>query len=325
MPTKRVSTGKWRRYHNQTRLQRLLDVRTSALNVRDLVKLNIGVAQALTSLRRFKPDVVFVKGGYVGLPVGLAARLLRIPLVIHESDVVFGLSNRLLASRAQVIATGFPVSHYPAQWRAKLRFTGVPVRPNQFKVTRSQGREFFGYKPGDRVVLIFGGSLGAVAINSAVMANAGKLSSDYKIIHISGRGDFDRVKGWLKTQPEMVQNNYNLYSFLPKELGLAIAASDTVVARAGMSSVTEVAAAQRPLIVVPGPQLGDQPKNAATLKKLGAAIVVDQAKLERELTPAIKRLFANPDQAQRLASSLGKLAKPGAAQAVADLILEAAA
>ena len=160
-----ISAGKFRRYRRGWRKE-LADINTSKSNAKDLFKFGKGYMQSKKILKNFKPDVVFTKGGYVTVPVGLAAKSQNIPLVIHDSDTVFGVANRVLASRAKKIATGFPAEAFDTSLeKNKIVFTGNPVRNELLSTSLEKAKSTFGFKNNKPIVFIFAGSQGAEAIN----------------------------------------------------------------------------------------------------------------------------------------------------------------
>lgn len=184
IPYQAIATGKWRRY---------LDFENILLNVRDLFRINLGVVQAFFAVRRFKPDVIFSKGGYVSVPVLIAGWLLRVPIVIHDSDAIPGMTTRLVARFATKICLGYKeaADHFKSgKIKAKIVVTGVPIREEMLKGTRAQGLKKSGLKGEKPIVLIMGGSLGAEKINVAVREALPELLKKVEILHITGRGKF---------------------------------------------------------------------------------------------------------------------------------------
>lgn len=315
-----IQAGKWRRYPGAGGWRNLVDIKTHLLNLRDLFKLVIGFWQSLFILMRLRPRVVFVKGGYVGLPVGLAAWVLGLPLIIHESDIVAGLSNRILARLAKTIATGWPTHYYP-QWRGKhLVFTGNPIRSELLATTTTPGR-------GQRSrLLVIGGSSGARAINRAIVSHLEVLSKDFDLTHVAGRRDYTSTA---TTKPigESVKKNYHLVEFLDTgALATAYRRADIIISRAGMNTLAEVAAIGKPLIVVPHPTTpGDhQRANARALEHEQAALVIEQSQLADKLVPTLRELSASTQHQQLLVKGLKRLAKPEAAKLLAKEVLRLA-
>jgi len=170
-----ISAGKFRRNHFDSKFAKLMNLSTLGPNARDGLRTIQGVTQALRILRKFKPDVVFLKGGFVCMPVGIAARMLGVPFVIHESDVTPGITNRVLSRWAAKIAVGFPVKSYQVFDPAKLVYVGNPVRQDILKAHRLEGLAHFGLDDKRPVILITGGSQGAAQINSVVLGSVAEL------------------------------------------------------------------------------------------------------------------------------------------------------
>lgn len=311
----RISAGKFRRYHDETYLQKLLDIKTNALNFRDGFRVLLGVGQAWRLLGKIRPNAVFVKGGYVGLPVGLAAHLRRIPIIIHESDARPGLTNRVLGKYAHIIATGFPAKTYH-EWKGKpVVFTGNPIRDSMLNAKPGAARRTLKLSTKAKVVLIMGGSSGSAAINAAIEENIEKLCSNYEVFHITGSN-----KGKLKKTTK----NYHQYEFVTDKLALLLAASDCVVARAGMNTVTEVAAYRKPLVVIPAPHLTDQTLNAAALVDANSAILINQQELSAQLPDVLEQLFSSVSKRQGLSRNIASFYRPRAAVELANIIIQSA-
>ncbi|HET9105277.1 MAG TPA: undecaprenyldiphospho-muramoylpentapeptide beta-N-acetylglucosaminyltransferase [Solirubrobacteraceae bacterium] len=281
---------------------------------RDPVKaLNAGLtdAGALRACRRIirelKPDAVFGAGGYVAGPVGLAAVVARIPLVLLESDSHLGLTNRLLARVARRVCLAFPL-----QGREPPRYlvTGRPIPPPA--TDRAAARERFGLGPDDRVVLVFGGSLGARSINqAAVEAFAG---ADFRVLHAAGERDFADLQA--------PGPHYDLRSYID-DFNQALLASDLVVARSG-GSVFEVAAHGKPMILIPYPHAtaDHQTANARYMERAGAAVVIPDGELSAaRLAEAARELLGRPETLATMAAAAATVARPQAASEVARAIL----
>lgn len=316
----KIQAGKLRRYHDEGWWQRLLDIKTNLLNLFDGFRLIIGICRSWWLLGRIKPDVVFIKGGYVGLPVGIAARLRKHPIVIHESDVRPGLTNLWLAKYASLIATGFPLEHYP-QWRGKnTRFTGNPVRHSVLMApSQTSAKRKLGYSRTDKVVLIAGGSSGAQVLNQAVTAQLEKLTKHFRIIHITGKADYAQ----LKELPKLMHlgDAYTVYEFAASNLPTLLSAADCIVSRAGTNMIAEAAALGKPLILVPAPQLSDQTKNAQVLVQHQAAWMLKQDDL-RGLPQLLAKLMASTKLQAQLGENLHRNHKQDAADTLAQALLE---
>ena len=273
------------------------------------------VVAAQRILRDVRPDAVLGAGGYVAGPVGLAAVLGRVPMVLAEADSHLGLTNRALARWARRVCLAFPIS---GRTGGRYVVTGRAVPPPA--TDRAAARARFELRDEERCVLVFGGSLGARTINeAAVQALPG---APFRVLHACGARDYPALRERLGPEPPA---NYDLREYITP-FGEALLASDLCVARAG-SSIFEIAAHGRPAILVPYPHAtGDhQTANARWMEQVGAAVVVADA----ELTPArlvaeIEALLADPARLAEMGRASAALGRPDAAQRIADEVLAAA-
>ncbi len=322
--TRRIYAGKLRRYYGISLLRQLLDIPTTVKNIRDIVLVGIGVLQSMYYIWRWKPEVIFTKGGFVCFPVALVARLFRIALITHDSDMRPGLTNRIIAKWAKTIATGMPLQNYSYD-RGKAHYVGVPIDDAFQPFTDQQQREAkhnFGFidinKP---LVVVTGGGQGARRINDAITAIAHSLVSDVNILHITGAGEFDRVS---KSAPEI--HGYTLVPFIHDGMAKVLGAADIVITRASATTLLEVASLAKPAIVIPSAVLGDQIKNAKAYAEMRAIIVIEEAELKKNpqvLMHEIRALLHDSKKRQSLSSRIHSLAKPDAAEQVANLIVAA--
>jgi UDP-N-acetylglucosamine--N-acetylmuramyl-(pentapeptide) pyrophosphoryl-undecaprenol N-acetylglucosamine transferase len=268
------------------------------------------VGRAAGMLRRLRPAAVLGAGGYVAGPVGLAAVLGRVPLVLMEADSHLGLTNRLLARFARRVCLAFPI---PGRDAPRYRLTGRPVPPPA--TDRAAARERFGLSPEDTCVLVFGGSQGARSINrAAVEAFAG---ARFHVLHAAGERDLADL--------EAPGPHYDLRGYI-HDFGAALLASDLVVARSG-GSVFEVAAAGRPAILIPYPYAtaDHQTANAQFMARSGAAIIIPDAELTAaRLAQEVGHLLADPSRLVAMAHASAALARPDAAKDIAAEVLAAA-
>ncbi len=321
-----IKAGKFRRLHSAGALAKLLNPATLGLNLRDVFRLVHGVGGSLRILRRFKPDVVFLKGGFVCLPVGLAAHLLRIPYVIHESDVAPGLANRILGRWAAKVAVGFPVKSYYDFDRTRLVYVGNPVRREILTAHRLEGLARFKLNEQLPVILITGGSQGAVQINEVVLQALPQLVEQWQVIHQVGEYDAERMRFELRRFAKLPHvRRYHPRAFLSlKEMPQALAAADVVVGRAGVSTIMESAVLGKPTVLIPNYEMaGHQVENAKVLARNGAVRVLDG----RSLTPArlvgeIKRILDDPAEQSRLSRAIRRFGRPEAARDLARLVLD---
>lgn len=273
----------------------------------------LAVRSARRILAELAPAAVLGSGGYVAGPVGLAATAARIPLVLTEADSHLGITNRLLASRARRVCLAFPIE---GRTGARYLVTGRPVRPPA--TDRAAARARFGLADGETCVLVFGGSLGSRRINeAAIEAFAG---APFRVLHASGTRDYEDLAA-RATGPR-----YDLRPYID-DFAEALAACDLCVARAG-GSIFEIAAAGKPALLVPYPHASadHQTANARWMVGAGAAVVVPDAQLTAaRLGEEVRALLADAPRIATMAAASAALARPDAAQAVADEVLAAAA
>ncbi len=256
IPYKGISSGKLRRY---------FDLK----NLSDPFRVLKGFGEALSILKKEKPDIVFSKGGFVAVPVVRAAGLLNIPVVIHESDMTPGLANRLSFGAATSICCSFKktLEYLPA---GKGVFTGSPIRSGLLKGDRLEARTFTGIREGDYTTLmVIGGSLGAQHVNEAVRSVLPKILGEYNVIHLCGKGKLDPTLNHM--------DGYVQYDYIDKELPDLFALSDIVISRAGSNAIFEILALKKPNILIPLPQgssRGDQILNAEAFEKAGYSYVL---------------------------------------------------
>jgi len=319
-----IQAGKLRRYHHLTVLRQLLWPSLVLRNFSDIFLVAAGFMQSIVKLTIWRPDVVFTKGGYVCLPVGIAAHLLHIPLVVHDSDAHPGLTNRILARWATAIATGAPLEYYPYP-AAISRYVGIPVASefHEFsKQERHAAKDKWGIKSDRPLIVVTGGGLGASRINDAVTLALSDLLKLGSLILISGNGQYDELRSI--TPPN--DDNFQLHSFVTKDMALLLGAADVVVARAGATTIIELAALVRPTILIPNAKLtgGHQMKNAAVYVKAHAAVVVDEDEMVKDpmtLVSAVHDVLSNPEQSNKMAKIFSTFSRPNAARDVADMII----
>ncbi len=324
VPVRVISAGKFRRYAHLTFWQHFTVPKVVSGNLRDVLRIARGFFQSLRVIRQFKPDVVFTKGGFVCLPVGMAAHLLRVPLVIHDSDARPGLTNRFLAKWADIIATGSPLEnyHYPAN---KSHYVGVPIAAKFAPKTEAEQRAYkqkFGFDPDKLLVVAVGGGLGARSINLA-MARAGErlMAADLGVYVVAGKGGFDEASD---AAPK--SDNFKVVPFVYDGMDELLGAADIVVSRGSATFLQELAGLGKAVVVVPAHQLGDQLKNAEVFRKADAVTVIDNVNIETDdrMEAAIRALAADPEKRKQLGQRLHEFAKPDAATDLVDLIVTAA-
>ena len=275
IPVQRIYSGKLRRFHNVPLWRQLIQPNIILPNIRDFFLAGVGFLQSLMKLVFWRPDVVFTKGGFVCLPVGLAAKILGIPLVIHDSDTHPGLTNRILAKWASSIATGSPLKYYnyPAE---RSRYVGIPVASDcvpSTEASQKQMKRELGVDTDRPLVVITGGGLGARRINDAIISVLDQLLPLTSVILVSGVGQYDEVAPLVPRDDPRFQ----LHAFVTPITPM-LSAADIVVARAGATTLLELAAMAKPTILVPNGYLtgGHQLKNAAVYAEKHAVVIVDE-------------------------------------------------
>ncbi len=325
IPVEVIASGKLRRYHHLNFWQHLTWGSLMWANFVDSFKIAGGFFQSVWKLLWWRPDVVFTKGGFVCLPVGLAARVLGIPLVIHDSDAHPGLTNRVLSRWATKIATGAPLEYYSYP-KEKTAYVGIPIDAAFKKMTPAQQKEAkqrWGVNPDRPLVVVTGGGLGAKRLNNTTLAALPRLEAMASVILVSGAAQYDE----LRQQYPNDTTTFQLHKFvttMPDLLG----AADIVVTRAGATTILELAAIETPTILVPNAALtgGHQLKNAAVYGDAQVAIVLDEDTIVDTpalLTKAVAAYFKDPKTTKAMAHRFGQFAKPHAARDMAKLILSA--
>lgn len=291
------------------------------LMVRSLTLVALGVVQTLRALRRVRPDVVLTTGGYVSVPVAVAARLLRIPLVVFLPDIRPGVAVRAQRRFATRIACAFDaaVEHLPAD---RTVVTGYPLRPGFSNGDRETARKAFdaGIEP---LLLLYGGSRGARTLNTAVIERIGDLLSRCRFVHVCGSLDHAELAARRAALPAEQQQRYELHAFMGDRLIDAFLAADLCVARAGASTLAELPAAGLPAVVVPG-SFSDQQANAEWLVERGAAQMVTNDEVPSRLVDEVCALLDDPEQLAAMAQASSALARPDAAGRLRDLLGEVA-
>lgn len=258
-----ISSGKLRRYFDPK-------------NFSDPLKVLKGFFEARKLLKTLKPDVVFSKGGFVSVPVVLAAKTRRIPCVIHESDITPGLANKICIPMAKKVCANFPETmKYLPEDKAVL--TGSPIREELFQGNKIAGLDFCGFTANKPVIMIVGGSTGAAALNEAVRNLLPTLLRDYQIVHLCGKGkaaeEYNTAEG------------YRQFEYISKEMKDLFAAADLVISRAGANSICELLALRKPHILIPlsaAASRGDQILNAESFEHQGFSYVLQEESLTND-------------------------------------------
>lgn len=325
IPVETIASGKLRRYHHLTLWQHIMWPSLMWKNAKDVFKVAGGFFQSFWKLLFWRPDVVFTKGGFVCLPVGMAAKVLNIPLVIHDSDAHPGLTNQILSRWATTIATGAPLEyyHYPA---SKARYVGIPVNEAFHAYTKTQqmaAKKEWGVDPKKPLIVVTGGGLGARRLNNTTIAALPKLEKMASVILVSGVAQFDEVREKVPHDTK----DFQLHPFV-STMHVLLGAADVVVTRAGATTIIELATLHKPTILVPNAALtgGHQLKNAAVYQEAQVAIVLDEDKMVDDpnvLVSAVNAYLKDPKTTHTMAERFGDFAKPRAAKDMAQLILAA--
>lgn len=279
-------------------------------------------------LRRLRPDVVIGFGGYVSVPVSLAAALAGIPLVLHEQNAVPGLANRLLSRWATAVCVTQPESIAALAHPQRAHVTGNPVRAAVVTADRAAGRRALKLKETDVLLLVFGGSRGARHLNTAMLSLYQRLRNipDVRVMHVAGPTEAQAVRDSLTEIDARQRTFWRVFDYV-EEMGDALAAADLVVCRAGATTIAELAVVGRPAVLVPYPYATDdhQTRNAAALASRGAASVVADSDLDTpRFGDELVRLLTHPQARDEMAREAARLGRPLAGHAVAEVALEAA-
>lgn len=310
-----IPAGKLRRYF-------------SLRNVLDLFKTGIGVVRATVQLFFIYPDVVFGKGGYASFPTLVAARLLRIPVVIHESDATPGRVNAWAGKFAVKVAVSYPEAekYFP---KGKVAFTGNPIRKSALLPAREGAFEYLKLNPDIPVIFVTGGSQGSVTLNEVILSALPQLLEKYQVVHQTGEANIkeieSRVKLIMGTSP--TAERYKPFGYLNDQaLRMTAGAAKLVISRAG-STIFEIASWGVPSILVPIPEsvAHDQTKNAFSYARSGSATVIEQNNLTPGLLVSeVERILDNPDIFRTMSHATRSFARADAARTIAEALLNVA-
>lgn len=303
IPYHGISSGKLRRYF-------------SLQNFTDPFRVLKGFGEAKRLIRILKPDVIFSKGGFVSVPVVMAGKKCKVPTIIHESDMTPGLANKLSIPSATKVCCNFPetVDLLPPD---KAVLTGSPIRQELLEGSKEKARDFTGFHSEKPVILVIGGSLGAVAVNDAVRRSLPELLKDFQVIHLCGRGKLDPTLNTLE--------GYVQYEYIKDELKDLFALTDIVISRAGANAICELLALHKPNLLIPLPasaSRGDQILNARSFERQGFSVVLDEEEItDAKLLSSIQDLYRNKE---RYVSAMSASKQQNSIDTIIDLI-EAAA
>lgn len=272
-----ISSGKLRRYF-------------SWKNFTDPFRVIKGGREAKRIMKQVKPDIVFSKGGFVTVPVVRAAAKCKVPIVSHESDMTPGLANKIGMRYASKICCNFPETL--AKLGDKGIHTGTPIRSELFTGTREAGLKYAGFPDDKPVILVVGGSTGAVRVNEAVRAVLPELLKEFRVIHLCGKGKSDPAYNGI--------DGYVQIEYCDKEMKDVLAAADIVISRAGANAICELLALHKPNLLIPlsaEASRGDQILNAASFEKQGFSMVLQESETTPEsLLAAVRKLYAEREE-----------------------------
>ncbi|MEN6479670.1 MAG: undecaprenyldiphospho-muramoylpentapeptide beta-N-acetylglucosaminyltransferase [Anaerolineales bacterium] len=285
--------------------------------LRSVAQIARGTREALALVERWKPEAVLATGGYVSVPLALAARLRHVPLLLYLPDMEPGLAVKLLARIAARVAVSFEPA--AAFFGRKAVVTGYPVRQALFDTDRRDARQQLALAEDEPVVLVMGGSRGARSINQAVQAGLTTLLARAQLVHVTGPLDFDALRQAQQTLPAELAARYHVYAYLHEEMVPALVAADLVIARSGAATLGELPAVGAPAILVPYPYAGQHQRlNAAYLADAGAAVVLEDEHLGEELLPTLLRLLDDPATLSQMSAAARAKSVPDAARRIAQ-------
>ncbi|MBC5714022.1 undecaprenyldiphospho-muramoylpentapeptide beta-N-acetylglucosaminyltransferase [Roseburia sp. BX1005] len=277
VPYYAISSGKLRRY---------LDIK----NLSDPFKVVKGLGQSIHLLHKLKPDIVFSKGGFVSVPVVLAAKFCHIPVIIHESDITPGLANKIAIPAAKKVCCNFPetLNYLPKE---KAVLTGSPIRQELLAGVAENARSYCHFNTDKPVLLIIGGSTGSKVINDAIRAQLPVLLKNFQIIHLCGKGNLDDTL--------MNTKGYAQFEYISQQLKDMFALANLVISRAGANAICELLALHKPNILIPlsaAASRGDQILNAKSFEKQGFSYVIEEEKLTADsLQSAVDTVFSQKE------------------------------
>jgi UDP-N-acetylglucosamine--N-acetylmuramyl-(pentapeptide) pyrophosphoryl-undecaprenol N-acetylglucosamine transferase len=297
-----IQAGKLRRYF-------------SLKNIFDIFKVILGIIQSFFILLKLKPDALFSKGGFVSVPPVVAAWLLRVPIVTHESDRAPGLATKIISRFAAVVCVSFEKTGDSFSGKT-VEYTGNPIRSVVLRGDQKRGCSFLDLKEALPVVLILGGSLGASSLNTAVREMCEKHDIHFDLVHQCGKGNLVAAPGG--------DTRYKQYEFIDQEIGDVLAASDLIVSRSGAGALFEIGYWKKPSILIPLPRSksrGEQIENARYFGENGASLVIN----DEHLSPAflyetINRVLSDRKKLKAMGEKAGELCRQFGEKAVCDVI-----
>lgn len=275
IPYHGISSGKLRRYF-------------SLQNFTDPFRVLKGLGEARKLIRDLKPDIIFSKGGFVSVPVVMAGKQNKVPVIIHESDMTPGLANKLALPSATKVCCNFPetLEHLPQD---KAVLTGSPIRQELLSGNKIAAMDLCGFSADKPVILVIGGSLGSVAVNNAVREALPELLETFQVVHLCGKGKVDESLNNTK--------GYKQFEYIKNELRDIFALADVVISRAGANAICELLALRKPNLLIPlsaNASRGDQILNARSFERQGFSLVLEEEEVTKEtLLDAVKKLYEN--------------------------------
>lgn len=295
-----IQSGKFRRYF-------------SMKNFTDPFRVGAGFFQALSIIRKIKPELIFSKGGFVSVPVVLAGKMAKVPVVIHESDVTPGLANKLALPFSNHIFTVFEqtLQHVPTE---KATCSGSIIRPELYNGLQEEGLRIAGFTGDKPVLIVTGGSQGSIALNDALRKEISSITHTFDVIHLCGKGNIDESLESLK--------GYIQFEYVTEGLPDLLAASSFAVSRAGSNAIFELLALQKPMLLIPlsaAQSRGDQILNAAHFKSLGLANVLEEEDIS--LQPLSETLVNFKNDKSKLLENMRKTEMPKTPDEMVELIM----
>lgn len=311
---KYVLAGKIRRYFTAKSIfQNIIDI---------VFKIPVGLIQAFVSIFILVPDVIFSKGGFGSLSTVVAGWLLGVPIFLQESDAIPGLANRILSNFCAEVFVSFPKTPY---FKKRMILAGNPIRRELFGGSEKEAKEFFKLSGKKPVIFIMGGSQGSQRINDEILEVLGDLVRSFEIIHQCGEKNVSQVKAEAKVvMPEYLAKYYHAFGFLKEqELKRAYISSDLIISRAGSGAIFEIAASNKPCILIPLPESAQnhQLKNAYTYAQKGAAMILEEENFtSRFFFEKLKNLFSRPQELEKMSAAAKEFSRPMAAKIIASYI-----
>lgn len=298
-----ISSGKFRRYKN---------FKNYSQNFADVFKVISGISQAIKLIKQLKPNVIFSKGGFVAVPVVLAGKRNKVPIIIHESDITPGLANKIAIPFAKTVCTTFPETlNYISGNKAIC--TGSPIRPEIFKGDKNKGLKICGFDSNKPVALVMGGSLGAVKINNCVREAIDEILNKFQLIHLCGKNNLD--KSFENKQ------GYKQFEYVSEQLPHLFACTDIIIARAGSNSISEFLALKKPSLLIPlnaRASRGDQILNANSFENQGFSKVLDEDMMNKETL--VKEIFDLYENRNKFIDAMDRNNKIDAVDKIIELI-----